>query len=298
MKKKGIIAGITILAIVLVIVGRAMLPGEEVEVVFVAERVTVKVVDVVRGNIRETISLVGDVEAQNRFEVYPRVSGKIIQKNVVVGNRVKKGETIALIDRDEPGFKFELSPVNSFLSGIVGRIHVDLGDMVTPHTPVASIVDMDRVKIKVGVAERDIPRIKKGQEARVEVVAYPQEVFMGRVDKISPVIDIFSRRAPVEVIIDNPEHKLKPGMFARVELITNERRNVLIVPRDAVLVRDGREIVYVIENSVAKIKEVETGIVTEDRIELISGVESQNKVIIGGHFGLRDGARVRVEGGK
>ena len=311
MKKKRIIVGVIALVIIFLIAGRMLLLREEVELAPAMERaaLAVRVAEVVRGDIRESISLTGSIEAEKTVKVYPRVSGKIIRKNVVEGDRVAKGDIIALIDRDMPGFRFEAAPVDTFLGGIVGQIYVDLGDRVTPHTPVALIVDMDRIRVRVEVPERDIPRLQIGQEAGVEVVAHPDEVFIGQVEKISPLVDVISRRAAVEITIPNPGHRLRPGMFARVRIVTAEREDALIVPREAVLPREGKEIVYIVDlplcldlrqqiyrgEGVAKIREVETGIIVEEKIEIISGIEVGDKVIIAGHLGLKEGARVNVK---
>ncbi len=271
--------------------------GREGEEVIEKERmpVYVKVAEVEKGTMRETLSFVGDIKAEDEVTIFPKVPGKIVEKLVREGDLAKKGDTLFLIDRDVVGFEFEKAPVESPIDGVVGRVYIDRGMSVTSQNPLALIINMDRVKIRVDVPERDLPKIVRGQNAEVRLDAYPEEVFKGEVFIVSPVVDIVLRRAPVEIAIDNPEHKLKPGMFARVKLITNKRQDVLIVPRDAVLVKDSQEIVYVVENSVAKIRKVQTGIVTKDSMEIVSGVEPQDRVIIGGHFGLKDGARVNVK---
>ena len=293
--KRTVILGVVVLAIILIIVGRIVASKRGVKVVSVEERILVEVVEVIKGNLKEIVSYTGDVEAKERIEVYPRVIGKIIKKNVVEGDRIKKGQTIALIDRDEPGFKFEPAPVDSLLAGIVGRVYVDLGARVTPQTPIALIVDMDNIRVKIDIIEKDIPKVRKGQKAQIKVDAYPEKVFTGKVWKISPVVDLESRTAPVEILIPNPKHLLEPGMFARVEIITREHKDTLVVPPKAVLEREGKRTVFIVEESRALLKEVETGLNNENNIEIVKGLNEGEEVIIEGNYGLTDGAKVKME---
>ncbi len=295
MKKKRIILGVIVLVVVLIIAGRMLSFRKGVETVPVEEGVTVKVMETVKKDIRETISLTGDIKARERIEVYPRVSGKIIKKNVVEGDRIKKGQTIVLIDRDEPGFKFEPAPVDSPLAGIVGRVYVDLGTKVTPQTPIALIVDIDRVKVKIDVVEKDLPKIKIGQEVRVRVDAYPDKVFTGKAWKISPIVDPISRKAWVETLIPNPKHLLKPGMFARVEIIIKTHKDTLLLPHKALLKQNGQKIVFVVQDSRALLKRVETGLSDEESIEIVKGLAEGEIVIIEGNYGLSDNTLVIIQ---
>ena len=294
MKMKRIILGAIILVVVIIIVGRIVASKRGVRVVSVEEGIPVEVVKVVKGDIKEFISYTGDIEAKERIEVYSRVSGKIIKKNVVEGNRIKKGQTIALVDRDEPGFKFELAPVNSLLAGIVGRVYVDLGAKVTPQTPVALIVDMDRVKVKINVVEKDLPKVRIGQEAQIKVDAYPEKIFRGKVWKISPVVDLESRTAPIEILISNPKHLLKPGMFARTTIVTKESKDTLIIPRDALIKEGDSTFVFVVKDNQALRKEVTTGMCQENLVEIKDNLNVGEEVIVMGKTRVEDGDLVRV----
>ena len=294
MRKKRIILGAIILVVVIIIVGRIVASKRGAKTVSIEEGIPVEVVEVVKRDLKEIVSYTGDIEAQERIEVYPRVSGKIIKKKVVEGDRIKKGQTIALIDRDEPGFKFEPAPVDSLLAGIVGRVYVDLGAKVTPQTPVALIVDMDRVKVKIDVVERDLPKIKIGQEAQIKVDAYPEEIFKGKIWKVSPVVDLESRTAPIEILISNPKHLLKPGMFARATVITKESKYTLIIPRDALMKEEDSIFVFVVKDNQASRKEVTTGMSQENLIEIKDNLDLGEEVIVMGKTRVKDGTLVRI----
>jgi multidrug resistance efflux pump len=118
------------------------------------------------------------------------------------GSPIKIGEVIAYIDRDEVGLKFEKAPVESPLSGTVGRIYVDIGSSVTAQTAIAYVVSMDNVKTNLNIPEIYLPKINVGQAAEVFIDAYPDEKFIGIVTKVSPVVDLDTRTAPVEITIE------------------------------------------------------------------------------------------------
>lgn len=294
MKKRRVILGVIVLAIILIIVGRMVTSKRGARTVSIEEGIPVEVVEVIKRDLKEIVSYTGDVEAKERIEVYPRVSGKIIKKNVVEGDRIKKGQTIALIDRDEPGFKFEPAPVDSLLAGIVGRVYVDLGTKVTPQTPVALIVDMDKVKVKIDVVERDLPKIRIGQGAQIKVDAYPEQVFKSKIWKISPVVDLESRTAPIEILISNPKHLLKPGMFARATIVTKESKDVLIIPRDALIKEEDLTFIFVVKDNRALKRKVTIGMGQENLVEIKDNLDLGEEVIVMGKTRVKDGDLVRV----
>ena len=112
------------------------------------QAVPVKIVKVELKDLDELLEYVGDIKAQDEAIIYPKVSGKIVEKLKIDSDPVIKGEAIAYIDRDEVGLKFEKAPVETSLTGIIGRIYVDIGENVTAQTPVALVVNIDKVKIK------------------------------------------------------------------------------------------------------------------------------------------------------
>lgn len=263
--------------------------------------VLVKVMNVEKGNIREVLSCVGDIKAQEEIIVYSKVSGKLIENTVSEGDIVKKNEVLALIDRDEVGFKFEKAPVVSPIDGIVGRIYLDKGTHIrassdmSSGTPVALVVDMDKMYVKINVIEKDIPKVKKGQKAEIMVDAYPDEIFTGEVDRISPVVDLASRTALAEIKLSNTDHRLKSGMFARVKVITSVHENALIVPIEAIVYQEGNANLFVVEQNIARLREVKIGFKDAGGVEIASGLKEGEKVIIEGAYGLKNNTRVKVK---
>jgi multidrug efflux pump subunit AcrA (membrane-fusion protein) len=259
------------------------------------EIIPVKVAKVELKDIQNSLDYTGNIKAQDEAVVYPKVNGKILEKTVEEGGLVNKGDVIAYIDRDEVGFKFEKAPVESSLTGIVGRVYVDKGMSVTVQTPIALVVDSDKVKINLDIPESYLARISLGQEARVSVDTYPDEKFAGKITRISPVVNMENRAAPIEITIENQDHRLKSGMFVKVSLVTEKHQNTPVILKEALIGREPDSYVYTVENSKAMMRKVSLGIHDGPFYEVTQGLKEGDMVVIMGQQRLYDNAKVSAE---
>jgi len=259
------------------------------------EAIPVRVIKVELKSIKNTLDYVDDIKAQDEAVIYPKVSGKIIEKIKEEGDKVNKGDVVAYIDRDEVGFKFEKAPVESPLTGIIGRTYVDKGTSVTVQSPIALVVDMDKVKIRLDITEEYLPRIALGQEAQISIQAYPDEKFTGVVSKISPVLDLDTRTAPIEIIIANNDHRLKSGMFAQAQLILEEHKDAVVIAKEAIIGREAETYVYIVEANIARQKKIKLGIHQGASYEVKEGLKPADLVVVMGQQRLYDGALVTAE---
>lgn len=289
MMRQYITPQIVILAAALAVTGCGKKAEEK------AESIPIRAMRVEPRTVSRTLDYASNIEAWDKAEVFPKVSGKILEKLKEDGAPVAKGEPIAYIDRDEVGFKFEKAPVESPLTGVIGRVYVDKGTNVTAQTAVALVVDIDRVKVHLDVPEKYLPQVVIGQTARVRVEAYPDEVFTGTVTRISPVVETETRTAPIEISIDNPGHRLKPGMFAGIQLVLEKRENVPSVIKEAIIGREPNAYVFVVNEGVAHLRDVTLGLRENDRIEVTKGLKAGDLVAVMGQERLRDGSAVSVE---
>lgn len=187
------------------------------------------------------------------------------------------------------------STISAPISGVIAQKFIEEGDMVNATSqPVVSIVDMDTVKVMVNVTEKDIANIKIGQSARIKVDAYPSKIFEGKVSNISPVLDLASRTAPIEVKILNPDHSLKPGMFARVDLVLTSHENIVVVPRDSILEKNDKKYVFVVEDGKARQKEVITGLEETEIVQILSGLKKGEFLITEGQNSVEEGAEIKI----
>ncbi len=186
------------------------------------------------------------------------------------------------------------------IDGVIGQVFVEIGDMVVPQIPVCTVVDMDRVKIKVRIPESDLPSVEPGQPVSFRVAARDQAIEHAAVSRVSPVLDRLSRTATMEIDLENADHRLKPGMLARVEVEVERHVNIVWAPKDALTVtpkRRGEEQIFrgiVVEGDVAREREVILGLEEGDRVEVLSGLEVGDRLVVKGQHLLEDGDPVKL----
>jgi membrane fusion protein (multidrug efflux system) len=154
---------------------------------------------------------------------------------------------------------------------------------------------MEKAEIDLDVPEKYLPRISLGQEAEIVVDTYPKDRFIGKVKKISPVVDLQTRAAPIEIIIDNKDHRLQSGMFAKVKLVIEEEKDVPVILKEAVIGKAPDTYIYVVEGKKAFLRKVVLGIRQGPHFAVKEGLEEGDLVVIMGQQKLRDGASVVPE---
>jgi membrane fusion protein, multidrug efflux system len=185
-----------------------------------------------------------------------------------------------------------ISPVNGF----VAKRSVDPGAFVSQQAPVADVVDITRVRLVANVVEKDLKELQSGNATSVEVDAFPGEKFTGRIARVSPVLDPATRTAPIEIEIPNPDFRLKPGMYARVGITTQTKKEALVLPSSAVVDLGGRRGVFQLQNDVAVFRTVQSGTEQGLIVEILAGLNEGDEVISTGAGALRDGDRVTLAG--
>jgi len=256
--------------------------------------VPVDAIEVRPEKLEHVLKVVGNIKAQDGATLYSKVTGKLIKYTVKEGQAVKKDETVALLDRDEVGFKYQEASVKTTLDGVVGRTYLDAGADIQLNTPVALVVDMRQVRVLIQAPEQDLPDVKEDQTAHVYVDAFPKDRFEGKVIKVSPIVDLQTRTAPIEIEVPNPDYRLKPGMFARVELVTRVFENAVMIPEEAIAYASGKPFIFVVKDGKAQRRSIETGMRQIGRVQITKGLEGGEVVVTAGHLKIRDGSEVTI----
>jgi len=192
------------------------------------------------------------------------------------------------------------------ISGIIGKRYYENGDMANMAVPLVSIVQMENVKTTFDATEEDMGKLALGQAASVTVRSYPDHKFEGKIVKISPVLDPTTRMASVEVLLENKEKLLKPGMYAEVEVITGFLENVIVVPRFAAIEtttldeNNGKQdvvknyFVYIVDKDKALQKKLDVIYVNHVSLAVKAGIQIGDKLVVSGQNNLRDSTAVAV----
>jgi multidrug efflux pump subunit AcrA (membrane-fusion protein) len=255
----------------------------------------------VKGQIRDYLALAGDIVAGSTVDAYSDVAGKVTRLFVSVGSRVTKNQRIAEVDPSRPGMDFLPGFATAPLAGTIVSLPAQVGMTVSQTMPIARISGGNALEIRLYVAERDISRIALAQPCEIILDAWPGEVFRGSVGEVSPVLDPASRTMEVRINVENPGSRLKPGMFAKVKIITARKNNIVKIPSSALMQRFGEDYLFVAEPDpanpgvvIAKKRTVTRGILIDETLEVQQGLAADEDVIIRGQTLLEDGARINI----
>jgi len=184
--------------------------------------------------------------------------------------------------------------VRSPIDGIVAAVNASAGEMVSSAVPAVTIVDISSVTVDINVPETMVNKIKKGDDVDIIVSAVSGEALKGIIESISPTANAMTQSYPVSITIPNENEVLKGGMFAEVRLKADTAKDVLAVPLSAVVEERDKKYVYVADGDRARKREVQTGLASEESIQIISGLNENESVIVKGQNFLSDGALINI----
>lgn len=200
--------------------------------------------------------------------------------------------------------------VRAPISGVIAGRTLEEGDMAAGQIPLVNIYQMDTVKVVVQLSESDVSKIRLGMKALLTTTAYTDTNFNGMISRISPVLNPATRTTEAEISVANPDHLLKPGMFATVKILIEEKENVLLVSKNDVdtktnQVQTGSDLrdsevtttysVFVVEDSLALYRAIEIGIGSDTDYEVLSGLKEGDQVVSIGRTILNDSTLVSVK---
>ena len=185
--------------------------------------------------------------------------------------------------------------VSAPFAGLIARRSVELGEYVEPGKPLFELVAMTPLDVLFSLPELDSQRVVIGQRVQINVAAPAEKTFDAVVSFIAPTVDPGSRTLRIKAEIDNSEGLLRPGLFARIHVGTDQRKSVLMVPEEALVQREGSGWLFLIEagDRVRRVQ-VETGYQSKGRIEVRGEISAGDRVVRRGHGGLADGMVVVV----
>ena len=255
----------------------------------------VRAVEVSTATIENSVIINGEILARNQVTIFPSVSGRLVESFYSVGDRVNRGDIVAMIDPSRPGEVFSRNPVVSTVSGTVLLAPYSIGDTLSTQSAVYTVGDLSTLLIETHVQERYVASISQGMRALLWFEAIPGEMFTAEVNEINPVLDPLSRTLRIRLRFLQPDVRIKAGMFATINLVTNRKVDVTVIPRLSVINTYGSWIVFVVdEKNIAHRRVVTLGIENEEYVEILSGIEIGEMVVSAGQNFLSDGDLVRI----
>ncbi len=257
--------------------------------------ITVSVKTIEPETIQKTVLLNGNVSSKVETSIFPDTSGKITKILKNVGDSVKNKEIIAYIDPSKPGSTYAASPIKATVSGTIINLPYNIGDTISSTTALATIGSLDDLEITLNVSEKYSSYLKNGLKAYVSFLSAPDEIFTAKVTSVNPVVNALSRTQKVTLELDKKDERVKPGMFAQVRLVIQEKENVIVIPQTAVkLYNDEKTVFIVTPEETARRVVITEGISNDTEVQITSGLVYGDKVITAGS--VTDGAKIKIAG--
>jgi len=234
-------------------------------------------------------NLAGDL-CERRRRLY---ANKIIAKE-----ELDQSETqlqLALTDLEQIKVRYNHGFPKSPITGIINHLYVDVGEYADIGKPIADIVNIDRIKINVRVPELDVRYVKKGQKTPIKIDAFAERPLIGTVAFVSFKADQATKTFLVRSVIDNPNHDIRPGMIGRVAFVRRMIPDAVAAPLFAIVDKGGERIVFVEKDGVAESRVISIGVIEGDRVQITSGLDIGDHLIVKGHTEVEDGMKVTAK---
>jgi RND family efflux transporter MFP subunit len=195
---------------------------------------------------------------------------------------------------DNAALDLERCTIKAPISGIVNHLFIEEGQYLDVADPVAEILQIDRVKVSVGIPESDVDAVRRVNHFMVRIDALAGRNFQAKKHFFSRTADPMARLYNLDLVLENPNGDILPDMFARVDIVKKEVPEGISIPLYSVISRNDEHIVYVVNNDRAQKRMVELGLLEGWRVEVKKGLHAGEQVIVIGHRGVNDGDKVNV----
>ena len=177
--------------------------------------------------------------------------------------------------------------------GVVSARLVSPGQVISKNTTLTWLVDLDPIKVELSVPERFVSQLQLGQKLAITVATYPGRAFSGEVYFVAPFIDATNRTAFVKARVPNPQHELKPGMFANLDLTLRLKEHAIVIPESSLMATGDRTMVYVLDKeNTAQVRPVKIGLRQPGVVEIVEGLKAGERVVVEGIQKVRPGGKV------
>ena len=204
--------------------------------------------------------------------------------------------TNARYDYENAQLNLEKMKVKAPFDGVIVDLpHYTTDIRVEQGKPVVSLMAYDKMYMDINLPESSIRYVKEAQPVYITHYTIPGDTLRGKISELSPAISSETRTYKGKVLVDNNQLKLRPGMFAKADIVVDRADSSIIIPKDVILSNRRRKYVYVVEKNTAKIRNLETGLEDEYNIEIISGLKVNDNLVVKGFETLKEDAKVKIQ---
>ncbi|NNL78320.1 MAG: efflux RND transporter periplasmic adaptor subunit [Desulfobacterales bacterium] len=223
---------------------------------------------------------------------------RLYENKIIAKEEFDQSETqkiLALTDLEQIKVNYGHGFPKSPITGIINHLYLDVGEYADIGKPLADIVNIDKIKINIQVPELDIRFVQKGQKTPVKIDAYPDRALIGSVNFVAFKADSATKTFLVRSVIDNPNHDIRPGMIGRVAFVRRIISDAVAAPLFALVDKGGERIIFVEKDGVAASRTISIGVIEGDRVQITSGLDVGDHLIVKGHTEVEDGMKVIVK---
>lgn len=194
--------------------------------------------------------------------------------------------------------KLELSytEIRAPIGGVISERFIKLGNTIDVNTPLFQITSLEPLVSYLHVPEREYRRLEPGQPVDIKVDALQDAEFIGIVARVGPVVDPETGTFKITIEVSDPSRRLKPGMFGRIDIVSDMHANALQIPRSAIIEEAGATSLYVVEDEIANKRVIKTGYAEDGQVEILEGLTDEDVFVTVGQAGLKNGTKISVIG--
>ncbi|HGY56276.1 MAG TPA: HlyD family efflux transporter periplasmic adaptor subunit [Caldithrix abyssi] len=237
------------------------------------------------GKLQVHIDLTGEIviDPDRLAHIFPRFPGIVKNVRKKIGDKVKKGEVLAIIESNESLVPYE---VKSLINGTVIEMHLTLGEVVNDARHAFLIADLSHVWANLNVYQKDLPYVKIGRKATISA-GYGIKEAVGVISYISPVVDEMTRTATARVVLPNPDGRWRPGLFVNATVVKEEMEVDIIVPKTALENFENQTVVFIKTDEGFKPQPVSVGRSNTYSVEIIAGLQAGQEYVSKGGFTIK-----------
>ena len=222
----------------------------------------------------------------------------LFDKGGVTLRELKNAEVqLAQANTDYENARIQLSKMEvkaPFRGVIVDMPAVTNGTRINSNTAIVTLMDYSKLTMEVNLPEKTMSTIKVGQEVFITNYTLPKDTLKAQINELSPVVNTETRTFKGKLLINNPELKLRPGMFVKADIEVDRRDSVIVIPKEIILSANRGKTVYIVERSTAQARIIRTGLENDKTVEIVEGLKAKDRVVTKGFETLRDRSRVKI----